>query len=122
MATPIPKSDVPVEKDVPHWMQLKYVPFLLEGALEIGRMDMRNNYKDWEAARDRPFAEDDFYWIADIALNDAYPGCWFPYTNKYLRGLKIEYIRIGEMRISINDYHRLFTRRGLTKPYKNFGG
>jgi len=107
----------------PHWMQLidrvRYVPTLLEGALEIGWMDMRNNYKDWEADGDHPLTEDDFYWIADIALNEAYPCCWFPYTNKYLRELKIEYIRIGEMKISINDFHRLFTRRGLTKPYKN---
>lgn len=110
----------------PHWMQLidrvRYVPTLLEGALEIGWMDMRNNYKDLEADGDHPLTEDDFYWIADIALNEAYPCCWFPYTNKYLRELKIEYIRVGEMRISINDFHRLFTRRGLTKPYKNFGG
>ncbi len=110
----------------PHWMQLidrvRYVPTLSEGALEIGWMEMRNNYKDWEADGDHQLTEDGFYWIDAIALNDAYPGCWFPYTNKYLRELKIEYIRVGEMRISINDFHRLFTRRGLTKPYTNFGG
>lgn len=110
----------------PHWMQLidrvRYVPTLSEGALEIGLMEMRDNYKDWEADEDHQLTEDGFYWIDAIALNDAYPGCWFPYTNKYLRELKIEYIRVGEMRFSINDFHRLFTRRGLTKPYKNFGG
>jgi hypothetical protein len=119
MATPIPKNNVPVEKvNAPHWMQAKYVPTLMEGALEIGWMDKRNNYKDWESNENHPLTEDDFYWIADIALNEAYPCCWFPYTNKYLRGLKIEYIRIGEMRININDYHRIVTRRGGTKPYR----
>lgn len=98
----------------PGWMQLidrvLYVPTLLEGALEIGWMDMRNSYIDWELEDDKVDVDNLPDWVFNVTLNESYPCCWFPYTNKYLRELKIEYIRIGERRISINDFHRLFTR------------
>ena len=74
----------------PRWMPLidrvKYVPTLLEGALEIGRMSMQDEYKDWV---DGPYYLD-IDSMCSIAAHEAEPGYWFiSDRNQYPRELKI---------------------------------
>ena len=74
----------------PHWMRLidrnMYVPALVESALEIGWMDMRDEYKDWV---DGPYYLD-LDSMCSIAAHEAEPGYWFiSDRNRYLCDLKV---------------------------------